>query len=72
VNAQSLVWDGRDADDFAKARIRRAQRESDLAAARLAGMKLRAKLDQPTAATGTFPWPSRNCAQWQPWEAWEC
>lgn len=36
----------------------------DLAGARLRGMKIRARLDPPRAATGTFPWPHRTCAEW--------
>lgn len=32
--------------------------------ARLQGMKIRAKLDPPRAATGGFPYPARTCAEW--------
>lgn len=37
---------------------------SRMAAARLAGMKLRAALDPPRAAVRSFPYPGRTCAEW--------
>jgi hypothetical protein len=46
------------------ARVRHAQLGSDCATARLQGMKLRASLDPPRAAEGTFPYPARTCAEW--------
>lgn len=65
-----FIWNGREADDYAKAKIRHAQLESDLATARLQGMKLRAKLDPPRAAEPGFPYPHRTCAEWRPLETW--
>lgn len=47
-------------------RIRAAQVGSELAAARLQGMKLRAELDRPRPAEGKFPYPARTCAEWTP------
>jgi hypothetical protein len=39
---------------------------SSMASARLAGMKIRAQCEPPTACVGTFPFgPSRTCAEWQ-------
>ena len=58
------AWDG-----FAFNRLRHAQRGTGEATARLVGMKLRAKLDPPRAATGGFPYPARTCAEWKPLEA---
>lgn len=40
------------------------QQASDCARARVQGMKIRAKLDPPRAATGGFPYPARTCAEW--------
>lgn len=65
-----LIWEGREADDYRKAQIRRAQYRSDLATARLQGMKLRAQLEPPTAATGGFPYPARTCAEWTLFDSW--
>lgn len=64
MNAVDFVWIGRDADDFSKSRVRRAQSQSDLSAARVRGMKIRAEMSPPRAAAGTFPYPARTCAQW--------
>jgi hypothetical protein len=44
-------------------RLARAQRDSEAAKARVQGMKLRAQLDPPRAATGGFPYPGRTCAE---------
>jgi hypothetical protein len=53
-------------------RIRTAQVASDLATARLQGMKARAKLCPPQAASGTFPFGhARTCAEWRPFETWQ-
>jgi hypothetical protein len=70
MNPVDLIWGGREADDYCDNRVRHAQRQSDLAAARLAGMKIRARLNQPIAAKGGFPYAARTCAQWTPFEAW--
>lgn len=45
-------------------RISQALQQSELTFARVQGMKLRAKLNPPRAATGGFPYRARNCAQW--------
>lgn len=66
-----LIWNSREADDYAKARVRTAQVQSDLATARLQGMKARAKDNPPTAAKGGFPYPARTCAEWTRYEAWQ-
>lgn len=44
--------------------LKHAINGSRLATARLAGMKLRATLDPPRAAVGSFPYPGRTCAEW--------
>ena len=62
-----FVWN--DAYDCARNKIRFAQAQSDLAAARLRGMKVRASLTPPQAATGTFPYPARTCAEWTRFQA---
>lgn len=46
-------------------RRNQAKKGSGLALARLQGMKLRARLDPPRAAVGTFPYPHRTCAEWE-------
>lgn len=46
--------------------IRTAKLQSELAIARLAGMKICANLRPPTAATGGFPYKARTCAEWRP------
>lgn len=51
-----------------EARLAEAKRQTALAEARLAGMKIRAQLHPPTAATGGFPYPARTCADWVPGE----
>lgn len=45
-------------------KINTAQLASELTASRYQGMKLRAELDPPRAATGGFPYAARNCAEW--------
>ncbi|MDB5584283.1 MAG: hypothetical protein JWR80_9459 [Bradyrhizobium sp.] len=55
-------------------RIRHAQMGSDLAIARLQGMKVRAGAYRltsapPQAAVGSFPYPPRTCAEWTRFEA---
>lgn len=45
-------------------KIERAQAQSDLATARVQGMKISAMLRQPTAAPAGFPYPHRTCAEW--------
>jgi hypothetical protein len=58
---RALEWDA-----WREAKIRSAKVASELAAARLQGMKLRAKLDPPRPAEGKFPYPARTCAEWTP------
>ena len=41
-----------------------AQQQSELAFARVLGMKIAARVSPPTAATGGFPYPARSCAEW--------
>lgn len=38
---------------------------SECAAARLWGMKHRAAINPPKAASGGFPYPARTCAEWE-------
>jgi hypothetical protein len=45
-------------------RLYRAHLGTQGATARLQGMKLRAQIEPPRAAEGTFPYPHRTCAQW--------
>jgi hypothetical protein len=58
-------------EEWARERLRTAKLQSDLARARLQGMKLRAKLDPPRPAEGKFPHPARTCAEWRPFETWQ-
>lgn len=58
-----LVWNGREGDDFAKAKLRHALAESELAFARVRGMKLRAS--EARTLKGTFPFPGhRQVSEW--------
>lgn len=59
-----LVWNGRDDADYRRARVRHALMESELAKARVQGMKARAEQSPATAAKGGFPYPARTCAEW--------
>jgi hypothetical protein len=61
MNAPAYDW-----DQLRLNRIRTAQVGSELATARLQGMKLRAELDPPRPAQGKFPYPARTCAEWTP------
>jgi hypothetical protein len=45
--------------------LNHARRESAQAEARLAGMKIRARLDPPKAAPWVFPYYGRTCAEWR-------
>lgn len=47
-----------------KDRIASALTASRCAEARLWGMKHRASENPPQAATGSFPYPARTCAEW--------
>jgi hypothetical protein len=51
-------------------RIRTAQAQSELARARLQGMKIRSEMEPPRAASGGFPYPARTCAEWSPYIDW--
>ena len=64
MSANSFIWKGREADDFVRARIRRAIAQSELSFARVQGMKIAAQEQPPSAAVGGFPYPARTCAQW--------
>jgi hypothetical protein len=66
-----FIWNRSEADEWARERLRTAKLQSDLARARLQGMKLRAELDPPRPAQGKFPYPARTCAEWRPFETWQ-
>jgi hypothetical protein len=64
---RSLEWDA-----WREAKIRSAKVKSDLATARLQGMKLRVTLTPPQPTSGTFPFGhARTCAEWRPFETWQ-
>jgi hypothetical protein len=52
-------------DEWALHKLQKAKHESELAFARVRGMKNRAAITPATAATGGFPYPARTCAQLQ-------
>lgn len=58
-------------DDYASAKVRHAVMGSELAFARVRGMKIRTAMGPPKAAKGTFPYAHRTCAQWTVFDAYE-
>lgn len=59
---KALIWT--DQADHGRNKVVHAQRQSELAFARVQGMKIAAELDPPKAAVGGFPYRSRTCAEW--------